>query len=200
MDVSNAELNSPKRQKTDIRVVARFEGREASIFYIKVLPDLSVVIGTELSGFQVRRITSDGIPIEGDEALVDQPHVTFHPPGYFHLRADRERPLFQSLVWTVPPPGKTTSPWFIFVAPSLSPTLLASPPASRSKRKTIWPIALPRLDGCLCLVADFVPPALATAIPRDPTARFISAGEIMVRMRVGLTANRPAMIQFTVEG
>jgi hypothetical protein len=187
-------------RKVDIRVVARYGGGELGVYYIKVLPDLSIVIGTELPGFQVRRIAPDGDFIDGDDGLVDQPHVTFHPPAYFHLRADRKPIIFSGLVWTLPEPGKVASPWLNFISPPLSAEMFAGPYPAASKRKTIWPLDIPQPSGSLCMITDFVPPVLATQMPPDPTARFVAAGEIMVRVRVAMTESQPALVALTVEG
>lgn len=200
MDVSDAELSPPNRQKTDIRIVARFGSSDLSAFFVKVLPDQSIVIGTELSGFQVRRIDHDGVHLEGDENLIDQPHITFHPPGYFHLRADRKPPIFQSLVWTTPEPGKDVTPWLIFISPPLTASMFTGPLRSSSKRKLIWPLSLSTAERSLGLFVDFACPTLASRVPRDPTARFLMAGDVVVRIRAGLVESQPASVRFTAEG
>ena len=88
------------------------------------------------------------------------PHLTFHPPIYFHLRANGEEELFAGIAEPrLMLDESETVPWLRFVSKPISD--LSAAGASRSPEKTtiiIETIVVPVSDCSIGLRIDFVRP------------------------------------------
>lgn len=188
-------------KKIEIRIFATYFQYECKLFALKVLPDQSVVIGSGWPGFQVRRVNEQGVSLEGDGAIVNAPHVTFHPPAYWHLRAERSLPVLRGLVWTTPEPDWSFSPWLRFISPRLDTLPFLEPSNTKSGRKRNLLMPVPRKDRSLALFADFVRPEFVNADPEGAKSKYIIAENFVMRLRMGMLQKDldPAVI-FEIRG
>ncbi|MET3485328.1 hypothetical protein [Methylobacterium sp. 1973] len=202
-------VSSPKfvtgnrERKTEIRIIARHGGLEATVFYVTILRDLSIVVGTADPNFRVRRIDHEGNPLEGPENVVDRPHATFHPPALFHLRADGIPRVLAGLVWTAPEPGSPhfASPWLEFTTSSLQEVDFVSPPSARSRRKIPFFFDVPSRSCSVVLVADFIKKNSQAVDPDYPRAKYLIAGDVTMRLRIGgMEPQAEATAVFTIMG
>lgn len=87
---------------------------------------------------------------------VPNPHLTFHPPGYFHLRANGEDELFAGIAEPrLMLHADETVPWLRFVSKPVNELSRASEP--RSPEKTmVETITIPDANCSVGLGIDFV--------------------------------------------
>jgi hypothetical protein len=93
-----------------IRLLTEHVGLLRSFAWVSLLDDGSVSVGLLDKDFRVPALASevevDGVvhrqtvdlrSAHGDEAI-SNPHFTFHPPAYYHLRANHKAKLFSGLL------------------------------------------------------------------------------------------------------
>lgn len=199
MEPAKRVVIAPEGRKTEIRILATYFQSEARVWAVKVLVDRSVVVSSAWPDFKVRRMLPDGSPIEGPDAVVDAPHVTFHPPGYFHLRAERLPFIIEGLVWNSPEPGWTYSPWLNFISPQLAGLAFREPAKTTLGRKIRWCMPVARKGGSLTLIVDFIERSFIDVDPDGFRSKYIIAGDSTLRFRIGYwNGEREPAVVFTI--
>jgi hypothetical protein len=142
-----------------------------SVGWISLQPDGSISVGlsdrTFVSpAFRARnfvwnlynRVTLEYLVPHTPDTLepVVNPHLTFHPPIYFHLRANGEEELFAGIAEPrLMLHDQETVPWLRFVSKPVSDLSAARPPRD-PERTAIETVAVPSADGSIGLGIDFV--------------------------------------------
>ena len=89
---------------------------------------------------------------------VPNPHLTFHPPIYFHLRANGEEELFAGICEPrLMLHDVQTVPWLRFVSRPVEELSIARPPRDPD-RTTVETVNAPSTDRSIGLGIDFVRP------------------------------------------
>lgn len=147
------------------------ENLERSFGWVSFQPDGAISVGlrdkTFLSPtFRARnhiwnyynRVTLEYLVIDSPKSLepVINPHLTFHPPGYFHLHANRQNKLWAG--WAdlqLMLKHNECIPWIKFVSSPLRDLGKANTPRA-SKKSIIERIPVPSVDCSIGLGIDFI--------------------------------------------
>jgi len=118
---------------------------------------------------------------------VVNPHLTFHPPIYFHLRANGDEELFAGIADVeimLAQDGHV--PWVRFASRPVSELAIAVPPRDPN-RTSILRVPVRSSDVSIGLAIDFVRPGV-----NDPAGsvaeRFVDCGENRLHVRCDLLA------------
>lgn len=148
-------------------------GQPRGIGWISLQPDGAISVGLNdrafvSPAFRARnfvwnfynRVTLEYMVSHSPDALepVPNPHLTFHPPIYFHLRANGKDELFAGIAEPrLMLHESETIPWLRFVSKPISDLSAAKPPRAPDK-STIETIVAPVSDRSVGLGIDFVRP------------------------------------------
>jgi hypothetical protein len=168
-------------------------GRDIKLFWINLLRKKWISIGSFDRNFRIRRWDERGNPIQGPDQLVENPHVTIHGQHHYHLKANGTGPVFEALTWGAPRPGASTSPWIRFVTSPLR-TLTASG-LRHGKNVMSWKVPGGRPHASAVLVVDFASGICPQNAEEVAQARYIKWGAVLLKIRIGLTDGRPALIE-----
>lgn len=88
---------------------------------------------------------------------ISNPHLTFHPPIYFHLREDRGPELWAGIadVWIMLTQERRV-PWVRYVSKPFSELKIASAPRNPSITMIQKKVAVPNAECSIGLAVDFV--------------------------------------------
>lgn len=162
----------------DIRILTEHDGTDRAFAWISLLDDGSISVGLSDRLFTVpalasevaingvvHRRTKDLKTVHGEQA-VQNPHFTFHPSAYYHLRANGEEELFSGLLMVdlvVQEEGRL--PWIRAVSNVV--TELKPYQSGRSGQSSeIIRVLLPNEKCSVELAVDFVAPASHTSTTR----------------------------------
>jgi hypothetical protein len=155
-----------------VQVIATFNELERSVGWVSLQPDGAVSVGLSdrtfvAPSFRARdflwnaynrvtleyRVAHDPVGLEP----VLNPHLTFHPPIYFHLRENGKDELWAGIADVaimLEQDGRV--PWVRFVSKPFTELNPASPPRDAS-RTTIQKVSVPSTDCSIGLGIDFAP-------------------------------------------
>ena len=144
-----------------------------AVGWISLQPDGAISVGLNDRAFvsptfRVRnfvwnfynRVTLEYLVSHSPDALesVPNPHLTFHPPIYFHLRANGKDELFAGIAEPrLMLQATETVPWLRFVSKPIIVLCAASAPRSPDKT-TIEEVIVPDTNCSAALGIDFVRP------------------------------------------
>ena len=157
-----------------ISINAQANGNEHTIAWVSLQPDGSISVGLADRAFispqfharqsvwnAYNRVTVQYlVPHSPNElATVTNPHLTFHPPIYFHLRANNDVELFAGIAEVeimLSQDGRV--PWIRFASKPVRDIPLAQPPRDPDRTRVLHvPLVSP--DASVGLSVDFVRPA-----------------------------------------
>lgn len=152
----------------DIRLLTEYAGILRSFAWISLLDDGSVSIGFLDKNFAVPALGSeievDGIMYQqvidleascGKEAI-SNPHFTFHPAAYYHLRANRKKELFAGLLMVdLVVESEGVLPWIRLVSNPVKrlEKFIAAP---SGRRVEIFRLQLENEEPSIAIEVDFV--------------------------------------------
>lgn len=169
-----------------------------SVGWISLQPDGAISVGLTDQAFVsptfrarnfvwnlYNRVTLEYLVAHTPEALesVQNPHLTFHPPIYFHLRANGEEELFAGIAEPrLMLHDDDTVPWLRFISKPVGDLILATPP--RDPEKTMIEIVtVPSVDCSIGVGIDFVRATHAEA-PSFLLSRCFDSGEHRIHLFV----------------
>ncbi|HEV2545908.1 MAG TPA: hypothetical protein VGU20_01085 [Stellaceae bacterium] len=160
--------------KKNVRICVNQSGRFRSLAWISFQKDGSISVGFADNSISVQDTQQANAP----RTLVN-PHFTFHPPAWWHLRSEGEEAMWRGLVWTKHLPDADCSPWLRFVSKPVN-DLPIFKRVSHGKQAGIW--ALPVSESCsVGLMVDFVNSVPSAA--NDATAKFMPWHDVTLRFR-----------------
>jgi hypothetical protein len=124
---------------------------------------------------------------------VTNPHLTFHPPVYFHLRANDDTELFAGIAEVeiiLQQDGRC--PWLRFVSKPVRQLPVAGPPRNLARTSALR-VSIPSVDCSVGLAVDFVPQGLDR--PTDSSAdEFVDCGKYRLHVHCEiLPAQEPTL-------
>ncbi len=143
-------------QTVQFRIVIRHKDGNRGLAYISLLNDGSISVGLLDRSIKTDCLSeqSEDDPTRFDVVHriaepLNNPHMTFHPAGFVHLRSPKQEPIYQGLTWT------DNSPWIRFTSNPLH-TLKAEPRGRHGQDVRILPLDTETLDFSAHLMIDFV--------------------------------------------
>lgn len=154
-----------------IQIVAVSNNEERSVGRVSHQPDGSVSVGLSDKTFVTPQFSNRNFVWNADNRqtleflvannsdslqLIRNPHLTFHPPNYFHLRENGKDELWAGIADVaimLEQDGRV--PWVRFVSKQFSELKLASTPRDLSKT-IIRKIEIENPDVSVCLAIDFL--------------------------------------------
>jgi len=155
----------------DIRILTEYKGIKRAFAWVGLLDDGSISVGLSDRLFTVPALASEVVingvvhrqtrdlkTVHGEQA-VQNPHFTFHPSAYYHLRANGEEELFSGLLMVdLVVQEKGRLPWIRAVSNVV--TELKPYQRGRSGQNSeIIRLLLPNEKCSVELAVDFVVPA-----------------------------------------
>lgn len=183
-----------------ITLCAESAGRTLRIGWISLQPDGSISVGLNDRTLIVRefkdqnliwnvfnRITAEYfVPSDPTASRsVAQPHLTFHPPHWFHLTGGPKKKLFEGIAdiaLSVRQQG--TVPWVRFISKPIAELKEAKGQrASGAERSIAIPVS--SLTKSVRLSLDFVEPQDVSLGPEDGFAEWVDHGPYRLRICAG---------------
>jgi hypothetical protein len=168
-------------------IVAKCQGDRSKVAWINLLKDKSISVGLADRSIRVDALLTESQKVVQLDRPLDNPHMTFHPPAWVHLRSRGRKPIYQGLTWT------DHSPWIRFISNPLR-NLNASA-AGRGGSVKIMPLRVDTLDVSAQVCIDFVtqlPPASL-----HPTVwRVIPWGDVSIGIAVRRLPPQSANLEF----
>jgi hypothetical protein len=154
-----------------VQVVAAVNNEERAVGWVSFQPDGSVSVGLSDKTFVTPQFSKQNfvwnannqqtleflVPNNSDSLqLVRNPHLTSHPPNYFHLRENGKDELWAGIAdIAIMLEQDRRIPWVRFVSKQFSELKLASTPRGLAKT-TIRKVELENPDASVCLAVDFL--------------------------------------------
>jgi hypothetical protein len=155
----------------DIRILTEYDGTKRAFAWLRLLDDGSISVGLSDRLFTVPALASEvminsvvhrqtkDLKTVHSEQAVQNPHFTFHPSAYYHLRANGEEELFSGLLMVdlvVQEEGRL--PWIRAVS-NVVTELKPYQSARSGQSSEIIRLPLPNEKRSVELAVDFVAPA-----------------------------------------
>lgn len=195
----------------NIQICIKIESVFKKLLWISLQKDNSISIGFLDRAFHFPGFTSerelDGIvkrefidlEAKHDAKAIRNPHFTFHPPGFWHLRSGNNLPLLSGLVWTEPGPGETESPWIRFVS---NPIKDLSPFEGKSTGNTIEVHSLlaNSVEDSVAIHFDFIKKSEAKKIGKPNISKFINWGDVTLHLYSYTLPGQSAWLGYLIKG
>jgi hypothetical protein len=163
---------------------------QRAIAWIGLQPDNSISVGLSDKAFisprfharnfvwnAYNRVTLEYVVATspGELRPVANPHLTFHPPNYFHLRANRDEELFAGIAEVgIILAQDDAAPWLRFVSRPVKEISSASKPRNPD-RTTVLEVPVESEDCSIALAVDFV--RQGASAPTSPTVeQYLDSG------------------------